>query len=85
MNFDSTHVRIDLDIIAANFRAVREKAGVPAMAVVKADAYGHGAVQVAKLLQEQCASFGVSSIRPLHSIYYMVKVSLAIIMRGLVK
>ena len=62
MNFDSTHVRIDLDIIAANFRAVREKAGVPVMAVVKADAYGHGAVQVARLLQEQCASFGVSSM-----------------------
>ena len=62
MNYDSTHVRIDLDIIAANFRAVREKAGVPAMAVVKADAYGHGAVQVAKLLQEQCAFFGVSSM-----------------------
>ena len=62
MNFDSTHVRIDLDIIAANFRAVREKAGVPVMAVVKADAYGHGAVQVARLLQEQCAFFGVSSM-----------------------
>ena len=62
MNYDSTHVRIDLDIIAANFRAVREKAGVPAMAVVKADAYGHGAVQVARLLQEQCAFFGVSSM-----------------------
>ena len=62
MNFDSTHVKIDLDIIAANFRAVREKAGVPAMAVVKADAYGHGAVQVAKLLQEQCTFFGVSSM-----------------------
>jgi alanine racemase len=62
LNFDSTHVRIDLDIIAANFRAVREKAGVPVMAVVKADAYGHGAVQVARLLQEQCAFFGVSSM-----------------------
>ena len=32
------------------------------MAVVKADAYGHGAVQVAKLLQSQCSFFGVSSI-----------------------
>jgi len=62
LNFDSTYVKIDLDIIAANFAAVKEKAGVPVMAVVKADAYGHGAKQVAKLLQEQCAFFGVSSI-----------------------
>ncbi len=62
MNFDSTYVKIDLDIIAANFAAVKEKAGVPVMAVVKADAYGHGAKQVARLLQDQCAFFGVSSI-----------------------
>lgn len=62
MNFDSTYVRIDLDRIAANFDAVREKAGVPVMAVVKADAYGHGAVQVARLLEGKCAFFGVSSI-----------------------
>ena len=32
------------------------------MAVVKADAYGHGAVQVARLLQDKCAFFCVSSI-----------------------
>ncbi|MBQ9941704.1 MAG: alanine racemase [Christensenellaceae bacterium] len=62
LNFDSTYVKIDLDAVAANFAAVKEKAGVPVMAVVKADAYGHGAIQVAKLLQEQCAFFGVSSI-----------------------
>ena len=62
MSFDSTYVKIDLDIIAANFAAVQAKAGVPVMAVVKADAYGHGAIQVARLLQEQCAFFGVSSI-----------------------
>ena len=62
MNFDNTRVKIDLDIIERNFDAVREKAGVPVMAVVKADAYGHGAVQVARLLKEKCAFFGVSSI-----------------------
>lgn len=32
------------------------------MAVVKADAYGHGAVQVARLLQDKCTFFCVSSI-----------------------
>ena len=62
MNFDSTYVKIDLDIIAANFDAVAKKAGVPVMAVVKADAYGHGAIQVARLLQEKCAFLGVSSM-----------------------
>ena len=62
MNFDTTYAIIDLDAIAANFRAIREKAGVPAMAVIKADAYGHGAIQVAQLLQEDCAFFGVSSM-----------------------
>ena len=50
MNFDSTYVKIDLDAIAANFDAVALKAGVPVMAIVKADAYGHGAIQVARLL-----------------------------------
>ena len=62
MNFDNTYVTIDLDAIAANFRAVQEKAGTAVMAVVKADAYGHGAIQVARLLEGSCAFFGVSSI-----------------------
>ncbi len=62
MNFDHTYVKIDLDAIARNLAAVQEKAGVPVMAVVKADAYGHGAIQVARLLQNKCAFFGVSSI-----------------------
>jgi len=62
LRFDNTYVTIDLDLIADNFRAIREKAGVPVMAVVKADAYGHGAVQVARHLEGQCAFFGVSSM-----------------------
>lgn len=62
MNFDSTRVKIDLDAISANFDAIRQKVRVPVMAVVKADAYGHGAIQVARLLEGKCAFFGVSSI-----------------------
>ena len=62
MHFDNTYVKIDLDIIRANFDAVQRKAGVPVMAIVKADAYGHGAVQVARLLEGKCAFFGVSSM-----------------------
>ena len=62
MNFDNTYVNIDLDIIAQNFEAVQRKAGTDVMAVVKADAYGHGAIQVARLLQDKCRFFGVSSM-----------------------
>ncbi len=62
MDFDNTWVSIDLDAIQANFDAVQAKAGVQVMAIIKADAYGHGAVQVARLLQDQCAFFGVSSM-----------------------
>ena len=62
MNFDSTRVKIDLDAISANFDAIAAKTKVPVMAVVKADAYGHGAIQVARLLQDRCAFFGVSSM-----------------------
>jgi len=58
----NTYVTIDLDVIAGNFRAIRKKAGVPVMAVIKADAYGHGAVPLARLLQADCAFFGVSSV-----------------------
>ena len=62
MNFDHTYVKIDLDQIARNFSAVQKKVGVPVMAVVKADAYGHGAILVAKQLAGKCAFFGVSSM-----------------------
>ena len=62
LNFDNTRVKIDLDTIERNFDAVRQKAGVPVMAVIKADAYGHGAVQIGRLLQGKCSFFGVSSM-----------------------
>ena len=62
MNCDNTYLTINLDAIHANFDAIQEKAGVPVMAVVKADAYGHGALQIAHELEEKCAFFGVSSI-----------------------
>jgi Alr-MurF fusion protein len=43
-----TWLRIDLDALAENIRRLRELAGVPLMVVLKADAYGHGAVRVAR-------------------------------------
>ena len=62
MNFDNTYVKIDLDTIDANIDAIRERVGTDVMAVIKADAYGHGAIQVARLLQDKCSFFGVSSV-----------------------
>lgn len=52
-----TWVEISRAQIAANFRAVRELvgAGVEVTAVVKADAYGHGAVEVARVLESEGA------------------------------
>ena len=62
MDFDNNHVTIDLDAIAHNFDAVCHKRTATVMAVVKADAYGHGAVPVARLLAPKCGFFGVSSL-----------------------
>jgi len=62
LNYDNTYVSIDLDVIDANFDAIAAKAGTQVMAVVKADAYGHGAVRVAKVLRDKCSFFGVSSM-----------------------
>ena len=58
----NNYVKIDMDAILQNYRAIQTKAGVPVMAVIKADAYGHGAVQIARLLQAECPFFGVSSV-----------------------
>ena len=44
MTFDSTTLIIDLDAIAHNIQAVKERVQAPVMAIIKADAYGHGAV-----------------------------------------
>lgn len=48
-----TRVRVDLDALTHNLRALRAHAGVPVMAIVKANAYGHGLVPVGLHLQRQ--------------------------------
>lgn len=67
MEIDSgrpTAVEINLAALRANYRALRVYAnGAKIMAVIKADAYGHGAVETAKTLRgEGCAHFGVATI-----------------------
>jgi alanine racemase len=58
-----TWAEINLQALAENFRALRERvnADVKIMAVVKADAYGHGAVECAKRVAQEGADwFGVA-------------------------
>ena len=43
---------IEKDKLAANSRRIQEKAGVPVIAVLKADGYGFGMEQMAKVLRE---------------------------------
>jgi alanine racemase len=45
-----TEALVDLGAIAANYRLAVEIGGRPGIAVVKADAYGHGAVEVSRAL-----------------------------------
>ena len=75
MELSNTWVNIDLDAIAANYLAVQKKAeGAQVCAVVKADAYGHGAVAVAKHLQTVGADFfAVSGIFLLFLLTYSAK------------
>ena len=47
-----TWAEIDMAALKGNFRAIRESCDQKIYAVVKADAYGHGAVPVAKALSE---------------------------------
>ncbi|MFN2492359.1 MAG: alanine racemase [Pyrinomonadaceae bacterium] len=58
-----TWAEVDLNSVAANFHIVKNRVGLNAnvMAVVKANAYGHGAVECARRLEKEGADwFGVA-------------------------
>src|SRR5258708_27395731 len=58
-----TWAEIDLDALGLNFRLIREHVGpgVKVMAAVKANAYGHGAIECARRLEAEGADwFGVA-------------------------
>jgi alanine racemase len=50
-------VIIDLKALKENFKYIKAKAGVPVLAVVKADAYGHGLIPCAKAAVEAGADY----------------------------
>jgi alanine racemase len=48
-----THVEVDLDVLATNYRAIAAHvAPARVMPILKANAYGHGLVEVGRLLEE---------------------------------
>lgn len=53
---------IDLDALRHNYQLARELSGARALAVVKADAYGHGAVRCAQALEAEADGFAVACI-----------------------
>ncbi len=56
---------IDLDAVRSNVEAVQKRVGndVKVMVILKADAYGHGAVPIAKELEDSCAyAYGVATV-----------------------
>jgi len=53
---------IDLDALRHNYRLARELGGGRALAVVKADAYGHGAARCAAALDGEADGFAVACI-----------------------
>ena len=62
--YDRTYVEIDLEAIKHNIRCEREKVGdkVKIMAIIKANAYGHGDIEVAEALKDEVDAYGVAII-----------------------
>lgn len=64
MNYERFYARVDLGAMQKNVAAVRNKvrSETKIMAVIKADAYGHGASAVAKYLDGCVDAFGVACV-----------------------
>lgn len=59
-----TQAKIDLDAIEYNFNNIRQKVSPECklLAVVKADAYGHGSLEITKFLDDKCDFFGIATV-----------------------
>jgi alanine racemase len=57
-----TWAEIDLSSLRANARLLRGARSTPLIAVIKANAYGHGAIEVARALQNEALIFAVASV-----------------------
>lgn len=61
----NSYAEIHLDHIESNLQILKAESGHPSqtMAVIKADAYGHGSVKVADYLKNKVDWFGVATVR----------------------
>jgi alanine racemase len=50
-------ILVDLGALKANLKYIKQRAGVPVMAIVKADAYGHGLIPCAKAASDAGADY----------------------------
>jgi alanine racemase len=57
---NGNYVTVDLDAICHNLQVVAGHSGTAICGIIKADAYGHGAVKVANAIAPYCRFFGVS-------------------------
>ncbi len=64
MNYERVYAKIDLNAIGKNVAGVRERMHNDSMimAVIKADAYGHGAASVSEYLEDKVDWYGVSNV-----------------------
>ncbi|MCD7872719.1 MAG: alanine racemase [Clostridiales bacterium] len=62
--FFRTEAAVDLNAVEYNYNQIRKKLpeNVMLLGVIKADAYGHGAVKFAEFLKDKCDFFGVACI-----------------------
>ena len=62
MDYFRTHTEINLTAIRRNAETIKASTGKQLIAVVKADAYGHGVVPVVEVLREVADLFAVATI-----------------------
>lgn len=64
MEYRRVYAKIDLDALEHNVSLIGSRLpdGVGLMPVIKADAYGHGAVEIARFLESRAACFGVADV-----------------------
>lgn len=66
-----TYLKIDLNKLEHNYNSVRNKlpSGIKLLGVIKANAYGNGAVEIGKFLDDKCDFFGVVKISRIYFPY----------------
>ena len=56
-----SHAVVNLEILKNNLKLLKDFVGLPALPAIKANAYGHGAVHVARALENDVVGFAVAT------------------------